>query len=94
VTVNKATPTLNVTNSPVTYNGSPQAAVVEGSVPGTASNIMYDGSSTEPTNPGTYAVIADFTPTDTDNYESLTNAPAGNFVIQGYIIYIPISRIR
>jgi Bacterial Ig-like domain (group 3)/MBG domain len=81
VTVNKANPTLSVTNSPVTYNGSPQAATVVGSVLGTASNVRYDGSATIPTNAATYAVTADFTPTDTVNYNSLTNATAGNFVI-------------
>ncbi len=79
--ITKATPTVSVTNSPVTYNGSPQAAVVLGSVPGAVSNIMYDGSATAPTNAGTYAVTADFTPTDTTNYNNLSGASAGNFVI-------------
>jgi hypothetical protein len=81
VTVNQATPTLSVTNSPVTYNGSPQAADVTGSVAGTVSNVQYDGSSTEPTDAGTYAVTADFVPDDA-NYASLTDASAGNFVIE------------
>src|SRR5206468_3975504 len=78
----KATPTISVTNSPVTYNGSPQAASVSGSVSGTASNVKYNGSSTVPTNMGTYTVTADFTPTDSTDYNSLTDAAAGNFVIQ------------
>ncbi|MBI3150565.1 MAG: Ig-like domain repeat protein, partial [Chloroflexi bacterium] len=81
VTVNKATPTLSVTNSPVIYNGSAQAATVAGSVAGTASNIQYDASATEPIDAGTYAVTADFAPTDTANYNSVTDATAGNFVI-------------
>ncbi|MEZ4663488.1 MAG: MBG domain-containing protein [Caldilineaceae bacterium] len=80
-TIDKATPTLSVTNSPVTYNGSPQAADVTGSVPGAVSNILYDGSPTIPTNAGTYAVTADFAPTDSTNYNSLTAAAAGNFTI-------------
>ena len=79
--IDKATPTLSVTNSPVTYTGSPQAATVVGSVDGVVSNIQYDGSSTVPTNPGTYLVTADFVPTDTTNYNSLTDASAGDFVI-------------
>jgi hypothetical protein len=82
VTVNRATPTLSVTNSPVTYTGLAQAAVVEGSVAGLVSNVRYDGSATVPTNAGTYAVTADFAPTDTTNYNNLTGAPAGNFVIE------------
>lgn len=81
VTVNKGTPTLSITNSPVVYNGSPQAATVTGSVAGTASNIQYDASATQPTDAGAYAVTANFAPTDTANYNSLTDESAGNFVI-------------
>ena len=79
--VSKANPTLSVTNTPVTYNGSAQAAAVSGSVPGTVSNIQYNGSSTTPTAAGTYAITANFAPTDSTDYSSLTAASAGNFVI-------------
>jgi hypothetical protein len=79
--INKATPTLSVTNSPVTYNGLAQAATVSGSVTGSVTNIKYDGSSTTPTNAKTYAVTADFAPTDATNYNSLTGTTAGNFNI-------------
>lgn len=78
----RSTPTLSITNSPVTYNGSPQAATVSGSISGSVSNIRYDGSSTIPTDVGTYAVTADFTPTDGTSYTSLTAVSAGNFVIE------------
>ncbi|MBL0348693.1 hypothetical protein [Candidatus Villigracilis affinis] len=83
VTINvlKADPTLSVTNSPVVYNGSPQAAVVVGSVAGTVSNILYNGSTTQPTTPAPAAIMADFVPTDGVNYNSLVAASAGNFVI-------------
>jgi M6 family metalloprotease-like protein len=88
ITDSRITPTISVTNSPVTYMmnmatwyGIPQAATVSGSVPGTVSNVKYNGSTTLPINAGTYAVTADFTPTDTANYSSLTGASAGNFVI-------------
>ncbi len=73
---------LSVSNSPQTYSGSPQAATVTNPVAGTVSNVRYDGSSTVPTNVGTYAITADFAPTDTVTYSSLTGAPAGDFVIQ------------
>jgi hypothetical protein len=79
-TISKATPTLSVTNSPVTYNGSGQTATVSGSVAGSASSILVGGSASQ-TNAGTYAVTANFTPTDTTNYNSLTAASAGNFTI-------------
>ena len=79
--IGQATPVLTVTNSPVTYNGSAQAATVSaGSVTGTASNVMYNGSSTVPTTVGTYAITANFTSTN-PNYTNLTGASAGNFVI-------------
>jgi len=80
VVVGKITLTLSVTNSPVTYNGAPRAATVTGSVPGTVSNILTGGAPTQ-INSGTYAVTANFVPNDTTNYNSLTGASAGNFVI-------------
>jgi hypothetical protein len=73
--------TLTVTNSPVVYNGSPQAAAVSASVPGTVSDVLYKGSSAVPTAPGTYAITANFTPQNTAEYSTLTGASAGNFVI-------------
>jgi len=80
--IQKATPTVAVANSPVTYTGSSQPATVNGSVAGTASNVKYNGSATVPTAAGTYAVTADFTPTDSVDYNGLTTATAGSFVIQ------------
>ena len=83
--IQKANPTatLVVSNSPVTYNGLPQSAAVSisiSSVPGTVANILTGGAATK-TNAGTYAVTADFVPTDTTNYNTLTALSAGNFVI-------------
>jgi Bacterial Ig-like domain (group 3)/MBG domain (YGX type)/MBG domain/NHL repeat len=79
--IGKATPTLSVTNSPVTYNGNPQSATVTGSVGGTVSSVLYNGSATVPTAGGTYAITASFTPTDATDYNTLTAASAGNFII-------------
>ena len=83
--IEKATPTatLAVTNSPQTYTGSAQAATVSmttSSVPGTVANVLTGGAATQ-TNAGTYAVTADFVPTDTTNYNTLIGLAAGNFVI-------------
>ncbi|HVZ75932.1 MAG TPA: polysaccharide deacetylase family protein [Candidatus Paceibacterota bacterium] len=83
LTVSKANPTLSVTNSPQAYTGSPIAAAVSGSVAGTVSNVKYNNSSTVPTNAGTYPITASFAPTDTTNYNSLSSASAGSFVITG-----------
>ncbi len=79
-TVSKATPTLSVTNSPVIFNAGAQGATVSGSVDGVVSNISTGGSATQ-TDVGTYAVTADFSPTDSTNYNSLTGATAGDFII-------------
>ena len=84
--INKATPTatLAVTNSPVVYDGSPHAAAVGitvSSVPGSVGNILTGGAATQ-TNVGTYAVTADFVPTDTTNYNTVTGLSAGNFIIE------------
>jgi hypothetical protein len=79
--INKATPTLSVTNSPQPFTGNPQAAAVAGSVAGTVSGVLYNASATVPSAAGTYAITANFTPTDTTDYASLTAASAGNFTI-------------
>src|SRR6185369_16697092 len=96
--ISKATPTLSVSNPTVTYNGSPRAAVVSsGSVAGSITSVQYNGSSTVPTNAATYAITANFAPTDSTNYNSLTAASAGNFVISkadqtiGTITFTPAS---
>lgn len=78
--INKATPTLSMTNSPVTYDGTAKSALVSCSVAGNVSNILTGGAANQ-TNAGTYAVTADFVPTDATNYRSITAASAGNFVI-------------
>jgi hypothetical protein len=70
-----ATPTLTMTGGPFTYNGQGQAPTVTAvgidgvtPVPGTTS-FTYNGSSQAAVLPGTYAVVATFTPTD-PNYSS------------------------
>jgi hypothetical protein len=78
--IEKVTPTLSVSNSPVTYNGSAQSATVAGSVPGSVTNILTGGAASQ-VNAGSYPVTANFVPTDTTNYENLTGASAGTFVI-------------
>jgi len=79
-----ATPTVTVTGGPFTYNGQGQAATatavgIDGVTPvsGTAS-FTYNGSSSTPVLAGTYAVVATFTPTDS-NYSSSTGS--GTLVI-------------
>src|SRR5206468_9640602 len=78
--IDKATPTatLAVTNSPQTYNGSPKSATVginASSVPGSVANVLTGGAATQ-TTAGTYAVTADFVPTDSTNYNTLPGLSA------------------
>jgi hypothetical protein len=79
-----AAPTVTVSGGPFTYNGQGQAATatavgIDGVTPvsGTAS-FTYNGSSSTPVLAGTYAVVATFTPTDS-NYSSSTGT--GTIVI-------------
>ena len=72
-----------VTNSPQTYTGAGLTATVgitTSSVPGAVSNVLTGAAATQ-SNAGTYAVTADFVPTDTTNYNTLTSLSAGNFKI-------------
>jgi hypothetical protein len=80
------TPTLSITNSPVTYDGSPKTATVVARVggvdiPGTINDIKYATSPTAPMNAGSYSVTADFIPSDPVHYDSLNDVSAGTFVI-------------
>ena len=77
----KLTPTVTASGGPFTYDGASHTATVTGSVPGTVSNVKYNGSATVPTNADIYAVTADFVPTDTVTYNSLTGAAAGSITI-------------
>jgi len=72
-------PTLSIANTPQTYTGSPFPATVTCSSGGVVSNVQYNGSSTVPTNAGTYAVTANCAASS--NYSAVTGASAGNFVI-------------
>src|SRR5204862_7754837 len=83
--INKA-PTsapLAYTTSSRSYDGTAKAATVAisvSSVPGAVANILTGGAATQ-TATGTYAVTADFVPTDRANYNTLDGQSAGDFVI-------------
>lgn len=82
----KGTPTatLALDNPSVTYTGlaqAPAVSIVTSSVPGTVSNVRAAGQPTQ-TGAGTYAVLADFVPTNSANYNSLPDLSLGNIVIQ------------
>src|SRR6202030_1057909 len=53
---------------------------ITSSVAGAVANVRTGGAATQ-TTAGTYAVTADFVPTDTTNYTTLTSLAAGSFVI-------------
>ena len=75
--------TFSVSNTPITYDASAHSAAVDisaSSVPGSVENVSTGGAVAQ-TNAATYAVTADFVPTDTNNYNTLTGLSAGDFVI-------------
>jgi len=77
--INKATPTLTVSNTPVTYDGSAHSATASASGGGTVSNISTGGAASQ-TNAGTYTVTADIAASS--NYNAATGVTATNsFVI-------------
>ena len=83
--VNKATPTatLAVNNSPVTYDGTAQAATVgitASSVPGTVANILTGGAASQ-TACGHLCGDGGLCADDSTDYNTLTGLAAGNFVI-------------
>jgi hypothetical protein len=77
--ISAATPTLSVTNSPQSYTGSAIPATVSCQGGGVASNILYGGSSSAPSDVGTYAITANCAASS--NYAAVTGASAGTFVI-------------
>ena len=73
--IGPATPTASITNSPVTYNGSPQTATVACLGGGTAT-LASGGSGT---NAGSYPATVDCAAST--NYTAAFGLAAGNFVI-------------
>ncbi len=74
--INQATPTLSVLCPSLSFTGSPQGctasvAGIGSAAPSGTISITYNGSSTLPTNGGTYAVLASFTSSD-PNYANAT----------------------
>jgi Bacterial Ig domain/Putative Ig domain/MBG domain (YGX type)/MBG domain len=74
--ISQATPTLSVLCPSLSFTGSPQGCTASVADVGTAApsgtiSITYNGSSTLPTNGGTYAVLASFTSSD-PNYANAT----------------------
>ena len=71
VTVAPQPVTLTVTDTERTYDGDPKAVTVTTSPAGIPVTVTYDGSTTAPTDAGSYAVRVE---TDDDNYSGSTDA--------------------
>jgi hypothetical protein len=75
--ISKATATITLSNLNQTYDGTPKSATATTNPPGlTVISITYDGSTTAPTNAGSYGVVASLS---NANYQA-TNA-TGTLVI-------------
>jgi len=58
LTINKASATISITNTTKTYDGTAKSVTTTTTPVGLTVDVTYDGSTTAPTNAGTYAVIA------------------------------------
>ncbi|HEX8169022.1 MAG TPA: MBG domain-containing protein [Thermoanaerobaculia bacterium] len=91
-----ATPIITISGGPYTYDGNPHGVTATArdangnTVSGTFA-ITYDGSSTAPTAPGTYNVVANFTSSD-PNFTSATGN--GTLTIQKAPTTITITTIH
>lgn len=56
--VNKATASVNITNTSQTYDGNPKSVTTSTTPAGLTVNVTYNGSSTAPSNAGSYPVVA------------------------------------
>ncbi len=84
--ISKASATVTLGNLNQTYDGSPKSASATTNPSGLGVEITYDGSSTAPTNAGTYAVVA--TVTD-PNYQG---SASGSLVIaEEEVVTMPFS---
>lgn len=62
--ISKASATLTLDGLTATYDGTPKSVSVASSPVATGISVTYDGSSTAPTNAGSYAVVATLTNAD------------------------------
>src|SRR5207249_3411538 len=75
LTINKATATITLSNLTQGYDGSPKPATATTSPAGLSGvSITYNGSSTAPTNIGSYAVVASLNNANYTN-SNATSAP-------------------
>src|SRR5207247_10429133 len=79
LTINQATATITLSNLTQTYNGSPRVVTATTSPAGVNVAITYDGSTTAPTNVGSYAVVA----SETDPNNVGPNATGTVLIKQG-----------
>ncbi len=75
VTVNKATATVTLGGLSTTYDGTPKSATATTNPSGLTVSYTYGGSSTAPTNAGTYAVVG------TINDANYSGSATGSLVI-------------
>ncbi len=75
VTVTKAAATVTLGSLSQTYSGTQKSATATTSPSGLAVTFTYDGSTTAPTNAGSYAVVG------TNNDANYTGSASGTFVV-------------
>jgi len=87
LTVNKAGATLTLSNLTQTYSGTPRILTVTINPSGLAYNVTYNGSTTAPTIPGNYAVVA--TTTDPNH----AGSASGTLVVNKSTAMVTLSNL-
>lgn len=91
--ISQATPTFTVNCANGSWTGSPQGCTTNATgIAGVAlsgtTGITYNGSTTPPTDPGTYAVVATFAPSDADYSSPTVNS---SFTITEPVVTITVN---
>ncbi len=91
--ISQAMPTFTVNCASISWTGSPQgctttATGIAGAALSGTIGITYNGSTTPPTDPGTYAVVASFVPSDPDYSNQTVNS---SFSITEPVVTITVS---
>jgi hypothetical protein len=89
ITVNKANATLTLSNLSQTYNGTSKTATVTTTPSNLAYSITYNGSTTAPSDAGSYAVVATIT---NQNYNN--NSASGTLIISKASATLSLSNLN
>jgi hypothetical protein len=86
--INKATPTITISNTTQVYSGAQRSVTVATSVPGLNYNVTYNGDTSAPSEAGIYAVVV-----TTNDSNSNTVTQSGSLTISTSNAHIAVSNL-